>query len=67
MAGITFITTSTTTISKIRRVDNAFIVGLVLFDMLYTTMEMFDTPFPVTKYETTKSSIDIVKARSIPA
>ena len=28
---------------------------------------MLETPFPVTKYETTKSSSDIVNARSIPA
>ena len=47
--------------------DNAFIVGLVLFVMLYTTIEIFATPFPVTKYDITKSSSDIVNDKSIPA
>ena len=48
-------------------VDSALIVGLVLFVMLYTIIEMLATPLPVTKYEITKSSKDIVNDKSTPA
>lgn len=47
-------------------VDKALIVGLIRFDMVYTKIEMFLTPFPDTKYEMTKSSKDIVKAIRAP-
>ena len=47
--GMTFTITSTITTTRISSVDNAFIVGFVRFVMLYTTIEMLDTPFPVTK------------------
>ena len=35
--------------------------------MLYTTIEIFFTPFPDTKYEITKSSKDMVNASRAPA
>ena len=34
--------------------------------MLYTTIEIFFTPFPDTKYEITKSSKDMVNASRKP-
>ena len=66
-AGISFATTSIMMITRITIVESALIVGFVRFVMLYTTMEMFSTPLPVTKYDITKSSKDIVKLRRIPA
>ena len=44
------------------KVESALIEGLTRFDIVYTVMEMLDTPLPVTKYEIIKSSNDIVNA-----
>ena len=47
-------------------VESALIEGLMRFDMVYTKIEILDTPLPVTKYEITKSSKLIVNAMSAP-
>ena len=48
-------------------VDNAYILGSTRLDMLYTTIEMFSTPLPDTKYEIMKSSKLIVNDNNAPA
>ena len=48
-AGINLDTTSMIMITRITMVESAFIVGFVRFVILYTTIDIFSTPFPVTK------------------
>ena len=49
ISGTTLAATRTTMMTRITIVDRALMVGLILLVILYTTMEMFFVPFPVTK------------------
>ena len=49
ITGMTFTTVSATVISTITRVDSALMDGLTRLDMVYTRIEIFWTPLPVTK------------------
>ena len=47
-------------------VDKELMLGLIRLLIVQTSVEIFFTPLPVTKYEIMKSSKDIVKAMSAP-